>query len=151
MDYFYLFWKNGTLSDVPLKPTFDETILPIAMEDYSKDPYYQAYTTDHDSNPTTLQELSHIAHEKQQFHKHRNKLFSKEKAGVGLGVGLEPIVTETPISKSSFLFSTYSPHLYNGRKHISYIVDSPLHSFCMQAKENEVPTFSNGHAQPESN
>ena len=107
MDYFYSFWKNGTLSDIPRKPTFDETVLPIAMEDYSKDPYYQAYTTDHDSNPTTLQELSHLAHVKHLFHQNRNKLFSKEKAGIGL----EHMVTETPLSKSSFLFSTIL-HIY---------------------------------------
>ena len=72
-----------------------------------KIPHYQAYTTDHDIKPTTLQELSHLAHVKQLFHQNRNKLFSNEKAGITL----EPIVTETPISKSSFLFSTIL-HIY---------------------------------------
>ena len=36
MDYFYSFWNNGTLSHISLTPTFKETVLPIAMEDYMK-------------------------------------------------------------------------------------------------------------------
>ena len=37
MDYFHSFWNNGTLSHIPLTPTYKETVLPIAMEDYTKD------------------------------------------------------------------------------------------------------------------
>ena len=105
MDYFYSFWNNDSLSDIPLKPTFEEVVLPIGMEDYSKDPYFHQYNKDPDQNPTNLQKLSKLAHDKQEFQRNRKKLFSKEKAE------LEPIVTETPISKSSFLFSAIF-HIY---------------------------------------
>ena len=103
MDYFYSFWNNDSLTDIPLKPTFEEVVLPIGMEDYSKDPYYTMYNKKSDHNPTNLQELSKLAQDKQEFQRNRNKLFSKEKAE------LEPMVTETPISKVHFcsqLFST---------------------------------------------
>ena len=105
MDYFYSFWNNDSLSHIPLKPTLEETVLPIGMEDYTKDPFYRVYSSEHDQNPTNLQELSNLAHDKQEFQRNRNKLFSKEKAE------LEPRVTETPISKSSFLFSAIF-HIY---------------------------------------
>ena len=105
MDYFYSFWNNDSLSEIPLKPTFEEVVLPIGMEEHSKDPHYKLYNKHPDHNPTNLQELSKLAHDKQDFQRNRNKLFSKEKAE------LEPIVTETPISKSSFLFSAIF-HIY---------------------------------------
>ena len=40
MDYFQSFWTNGTLSHIPLVPTMEEIVLPVAMEDYTKDPQF---------------------------------------------------------------------------------------------------------------
>ena len=51
MDYFYSFWSNGTLSHIPLTPTFKETVLPIAMEDYMKDPHFLFYGRNVKRNP----------------------------------------------------------------------------------------------------
>ena len=38
MDYFQSFWQNGTLSHIPLVPSMEEIVLPVAMEDYTKGP-----------------------------------------------------------------------------------------------------------------
>ena len=40
MDYFQSFWQNGTLSHIPLVPLMEEIVLPVAMEDYTKDPQF---------------------------------------------------------------------------------------------------------------
>ena len=109
MDYFYSFWGNGILSGIPLKPTIEDVVLPIGMEDFSKDPNFKIYTKDQDQNPTNLQELSHLVYHKKKFLQNRKKLFSEEKAE------LEPTVSETPLSKSSFLFTAMFPYLHNGK------------------------------------
>ena len=104
MDYFYSFWEYGKLSQIPLKPTIEETILPIAMEDFSKDPYFKVYTKDLTNQPHNLQELSQLTYQKKLFQQNRKKLFPEEKAEV-----------ETPLSKShsknSFLFTAIF-HIY---------------------------------------
>ena len=106
MDYFQSFWTNGTLSHIPLLPSMEEIVLPIAMEDYTKDPQFLLYGKDVKRNPNTLAELSHIIHQKQEFLKSRKELFSKPKTDIRL--------PETPLSKrskSSFLFSAIF-HIY---------------------------------------
>ena len=106
MDYFQSFWKNGTLSHIPLLPSVEEIVLPVAMEDYTKDPQFLLYGKDIKRNPNTLAELSHIIHQKQEFLKSRKELFSKPKADIRL--------PETPLSKrlkSFFLFSAIF-HIY---------------------------------------
>ena len=106
MDYFQSFWKNGTLSHIPLVPSMEEIVLPVAMEDYTKDPQFLLYGKDIKRNPNTLAELSQIIHQKQAFLKSRKELFSKPKADIRL--------PETPLSKrskSSFLFSAIF-HIY---------------------------------------
>ena len=67
MDYFQSFWKNGTLSHIPLVPSMEEIVLPVAMEDYTKDPQFLLYGKDIKRNPNTLAELSQIIHQKQAF------------------------------------------------------------------------------------
>ena len=106
MDYFQSFWQNGTLSHIPLVPSMEEIVLPVAMEDYTKDPQFLLYGKDIKRNPNTLAELSQIIHQKQAFLKSRKELFSKSKADIRL--------PETPLSKrskSSFLFSAIF-HIY---------------------------------------
>ena len=98
--------KNGTLSHIPLVPSMEEIVLPVAMEDYTKDPQFLLYGKDIKRNPNTLAELSQIIHQKQAFLKSRKELFSKPKADIRL--------PETPLSKrskSSFLFSAIF-HIY---------------------------------------
>ena len=58
MDYFQSFWKNGTLSHIPLVPSMEEIVLPVAMEDYTKDPQFLLYGKDIKRNPNTVAELS---------------------------------------------------------------------------------------------
>ena len=58
MDYFQSFWENGTLSHIPLVPSMEEIVLPVAMEDYTKDPQFLLYGKDIKRNPNTLAELS---------------------------------------------------------------------------------------------
>ena len=106
MNYFQSFWKNGTMSHIPLVPSVEEIVLPVAMEDYTKDPQFLLYGKDIKRNPNTLTELSQIIHQKQAFLKSRKELFSKPKADIRL--------PETPLSKrskSSFLFSAIF-HIY---------------------------------------
>ena len=106
MDYFQSFWKNCTLSHIPLVPSMEEIVLPVAMEDYTKDPQFLLYGKDIKRNPNTLAGLSLIIHQKQAFLQSRKALFSKPKADIRL--------PETPLSKrskSSFLFSAIF-HIY---------------------------------------
>ena len=106
MDYFQSFWNNGTLSHIPLEPSMEEIVLPVAMEDYSKDPQFLLYGKDIKRNPNILAELSQVIHQKQAFLRSRKELFSKPKADIRL--------PETPLSKrskSSFLFSAIF-HIY---------------------------------------
>ena len=53
MDYFQSFWKSGTLSHIPLVPSMEEIVLPVAMEDYTKDPQFLLYGKDIKRNPNT--------------------------------------------------------------------------------------------------
>ena len=80
MDYFHSFWNNGTLSNIPLTPTFKETILPIDMEDYRKDPQFLIYGKNVKRNPQTLKELSQVVYQKQVFLNNKKELISKPKA-----------------------------------------------------------------------
>ena len=106
MDYFQSFWTNGTLSHIPLLPSMEEIVLPIAMEDYTKGPQFLLYGKDVKRNPNTLAELSHIIHQKQEFLKSRKELFSKPKTDIRL-----PEIPLSKRSKSSFLFSAIF-HIY---------------------------------------
>ena len=53
----------------------EEIVLPVAMEDYTKDPQF-LYGKDIKRNPNTLAELSQVIHQKQAFLKSRKELFS---------------------------------------------------------------------------
>ena len=84
----------------------EETVLPVVMEDYTKDPQFLLYGKDIKRNPNTLAELSQIIHQKQEFLKSRKELFSKPKAEIRL-----PETPPSKRSKSSFLFSAIF-HIY---------------------------------------
>ena len=108
MDYFHSFWHDGTLSHIPLTPTMEETVLPIALEDFTKDPNFYFYGKASNKNPTNLKELSHIIYQKQLFIHNKKELFSKPRAELG------PTLPKNLISqksKSSFLF-TAIVHIY---------------------------------------
>ena len=107
MDYFQSFWKNGTLSHIPLVPSMEEIVLPVAMEDYTKDPQFLLYGKDIKRNPNTLAELSQIIQQKQAVLKSRKELFSKPKVDIRL--------PEIPLSKRSkvlFFSQQYSTFTY---------------------------------------
>ena len=133
MDYFQSFWKNDTLSHIPLVPSMEEIVLPVAMED----PQFLLYGKDIKRNPSTLAELSQIIHQKQAFLKSRKELFPKPKADIRL--------PETPLSKrskSSFLSNI--PHLHICGQFSWHFVVSPMHFICYEAKENENIGYNNG-------
>ena len=105
MDYFQSFWKNGT--HIPLVPSMEEIVLPVAMEDYTKNPQFLLYGKDIKRNPNTLAELSQIIHQKQAFLQSRKELFSKPKADIRL--------PETPFPKDQkvlFFSQQYSTFTY---------------------------------------
>ena len=106
MDYFHSFWKNGTLSHIPLIPLMEEIVLPVAMEDYTKDPQFLLYGKDIKRNPNTLAELSQIIHQKQAFLKSRKELFSKPKADIRLPE--TPFPKEQKVLFSSQQYSTFT-------------------------------------------
>ena len=84
----------------------EEIVLPVAIEDYTKDPQFLSYGKDIKRNPNTLAELSQIIHQEQAFLKSRKELFSKPKADIRL-----PEIPLSKRSKSSFLFSAIF-HIY---------------------------------------
>ena len=141
MDYFQSFWKNDTLAHIPFVPSMEEIVLPVAMEDYTKDQQFLLYGKDIKRNPSALAELSQIIHQKQAFLKSRKELFSKPKADIRL--------PETPLSKTSkkfFSLLSNIPHLHICGQFSWHFVVSPMHFICPKAKENENIGFSNGLA-----
>ena len=57
---------NGSDS-IPSNPMEDETVLPIAMEDFSKDPDFPVYCQDSSMFPTFLDQLVHVHYQKKLF------------------------------------------------------------------------------------
>ena len=106
MDYFQSFWNNGTLSHIPLEPSMEEIVLPVAMEDYTKDPQFLLYGKDIKRNPNTLAELSQIIHQKQAFLKSRKELFSKPKADIDYQ--RPPFPKDQKVLFSSQQYSTFT-------------------------------------------
>ena len=58
LNYFSTF-LNGS-DNIPSNPVEDETVLPIAMEDFSKDPDFPVYCQDSSMFPTFLDQLVHV-------------------------------------------------------------------------------------------
>ena len=143
MDYFHSFWNNGTLSHIPLTPTFNETVLPIAMEDYKEDPQFLFYGQNVKRNPQTLKELSQIVYQKQVFLNTRKELFSRPKAEIGPITTRDPLIQEI---KKFFPVLSNIPHIHICRQFSRHYVANPMHFLCNQAKENENIGLCNGIA-----
>ena len=103
LDHFHSFWSNNT---IPLFPTWKETILPLSLEDFSKDPDFSIYGKDRDASPTNMKALTQLYYQKQLFLQSRKKLFSEGNAGV-----TPKLPKISSYSKSSFLF-TIAFHIY---------------------------------------
>ena len=65
LNYFSNF-PNGS-DTIPSNPMEDETVLPIAMEDFSKDPDFPVYCQDSSLFPTFLDQLVHVHYQKKLF------------------------------------------------------------------------------------
>ena len=145
MDYFQSFWKNGTLSHIPLVPSIEEIVLPVAMEDYAKDPQFLLYGKDIKRNPSTLAELSQIIHQKQAFLKSRKELFSKPKADIRL-----PEIPPFQKIKKFFSFLSNIPHLHICGQFSWHFVVSPMHFFCYEQRKMKtlVTTMALHQAKP---
>ena len=72
LDYFHSFWENQT---IPTIPTWQETTLPVSLEDFSQDPHFPIYARDKETAPTTMKALSHLHYQRQLFLQSRKQLF----------------------------------------------------------------------------
>ena len=118
MDYFHHRWGNTSLEEIPTLPTLKETVLPLALEDYSLDPNVSKYAIDTLRHPNTLAELSLVNEQKRQFLQNKKEFVFEGKAGVN-GVG--PQLPKTPLKHSRKI-----PFLFTAMIHIYYFVGSSL-------------------------
>ena len=112
LNYFSSF-LNGS-DDIPSNPMEDETVLPIAMEDFSKDPDFPVYCQDSSMFPTFLDQLVHIHYQKKLFLQ-SSKRNSKEFPYEGRA-GIDKVQVSVTLHMSlleilSFMF-TVAFHLY---------------------------------------
>ena len=63
-------------------PTEVETILPIAMEDYSQDPNFTIYCQDTSQFPEYLDQLAHVHYQKQAFLANAKEFLIEGRAGM---------------------------------------------------------------------
>ena len=102
----------------------DETVLPIAMEDFSKDPDFPVYCQDSSMFPTFLDQLVHVHYQKKLFlqtsRKHSKEFPYEGRAGMNkVQVSVTPeqvqvsVTPEQVPSGNSFSFMfTVDFHLY---------------------------------------
>ena len=113
LNYFSTF-LNGSVN-IPSNPMEDETVLPIAMEDFSKDPDFPVYCQDSSMFPTFLDQLVHVHYQKKLFlqssRKHSKEFPFEGRAGMNeVQVSVTP--EKVPSGNSfSFMF-TVAFHLY---------------------------------------
>ena len=113
LNYFSNF-LNGS-DNIPSNPMEDETVLPIAMEDFSKDPDFPVYCQDSSMFPTFLDQLVHVHYQKKLFlqtsRKHSKEFPYEGRAGMDkVQVSVTP--EHVPSGNSfSFMF-TVAFHLY---------------------------------------
>ena len=113
LNYFSTF-LNGS-DNIPSNPMEDETVLPIAMEDFSKDPDFPVYCQDSSMFPTFLDQLVHVHYQKKLFlqtsRKHSKEFPYEGRAGMDkVQVSVTP--EQVPSGNSfSFMF-TVAFHLY---------------------------------------
>ena len=113
LNYFSSFLNDS--DGIPSNPMEDEQVLPIAMEDFSKDPDFSVYCQDSSMFPTYLDQLVHVHYQKKLFlqsSKKNSKEFPYEgRAGMeNIQVSVTP---DTVPSGNSFSFMfTVAFHLY---------------------------------------
>ena len=113
LNYFSNF-LNGS-DDIPSNSMEEETVLPIAMEDFSKDPDFPVYCQDSSMFPTFLDQLVHVHYQKKLFlqtsKKHSKEFPFEGRAGMNeVQVSVTP--EKVPSGNSfSFMF-TVAFHLY---------------------------------------
>ena len=113
LNYFSTF-LNGS-DNIPSNPMEDETVLPIAMEDFSKDPDFPVYCQDSSMFPTFLDQLVHVHYQKKLFlqtsRRHSKEFPYERRAGMDkVQVSVTP--EQVPSGNSfSFMF-TVAFHLY---------------------------------------
>ena len=71
LNYFSSFLNDS--DEIPSNPMEDEQVLPIAMEDFSKDPNFSVYCQDSSMFPTYLDQLVHVHYQKKLFRSTSNK------------------------------------------------------------------------------
>ena len=113
MNYFSSFLNDS--DGIPSSPMEDETVLPIALEDFSKDPDFPVYSQDSSMFPTFLDQLVHVHYQKKLFfqtsRKHTKEFPFEGRAGIDkVQVSVTP--EQVPSGNSfSFMF-TVAFHLY---------------------------------------
>ena len=112
-NYFSTFLDGS--DNIPSDPMEDETVLPIAMEDFSKDPDFTVYCQDSSMFPTFLDQLVHVHYQKKLFlqtsRRHSKEFPYEGRAGTDkVQVSVTP--EQVPSGNSfSFMF-TVAFHLY---------------------------------------
>ena len=108
VNYFTSFLGNNT--EIPSNPEQIETILPIALEDYSQDPNFTIYCQDTTQFPEFLDQVAHVHYQKQAFLANAKEFLFEGRAGKE-----NSKVSETPQVPSgnsfAFLFSV-AYHIY---------------------------------------
>ena len=113
LNYFSSFLNDS--DEIPSNPMEDEQILPIAMEDFSKDPDFSVYGQDSSMFPKFLDQLVHVHYQKKLFlqtsHKSSKEFPYEGRAGMeNIQVSVTP--DKVPSGNSfSFMF-TVAFHLY---------------------------------------
>ena len=113
LNYFSSFLNDS--EDIPSNPMEDEKVLPIAMEDFSKDPDFSVYGQDSSMFPKFLDQLVHVHYQKKLFlqtsHKSSKEFPYKGRAGME-NVQMSETPDKVPSGNSfSFMF-TVAFHLY---------------------------------------
>ena len=109
VNYFASFLGDPT--KIPSNPEQIETILPIALEDYSQDPNFAIYCQDISQFPEYLDQVAHVHYQKQAFLANAKEFPIEGRAGNKENIE----VSETPQSPSgnSFAFMfTVAFHVY---------------------------------------
>ena len=113
LNYFSSF-LNGS-DDIPSNPMEEETVLPIAMEDFSKDPDSSINSQDSSMFPTYLDQLVHVHYQKKLFlqtsTKHSKEFPYEGRAGID---EVQVSVTPEQVPSGNFFSSMFTVafHLY---------------------------------------
>ena len=147
MDYFHSFWNNGTLSHIPLTPTFKETVLPIAMEDYKEDPQFLFYGQNVKKEPTNSERIVTNSLPEASIPQYKERTFLQTKGRIRTNTTRDPLIQKV---KKFFPVLSNIPHIHICRQFSRHYVADSMHIICNKAKENKNTGLCNGIASDQT-